>query len=178
MEGREVICDYSKFDFSQFFASIVETLNCMFLWNLEVGIYKRKQESKKTRKMERKQELDQESDQEKKKIFPFFLLAFLVERVFSFFFFLFSWTLSWSNSYFLDFLFSFINSHPRTAHFQVIKDRSVLTDKEKELTSKYKDGGEQMPYPTHWGGYRVVPRYYTTLNGIYIVPDRWWYCKL
>ena len=28
----------------------------------EVGIYKRKQESKKTRKKERKQELDQESD--------------------------------------------------------------------------------------------------------------------
>ena len=34
----------------------------------EVGIYKRRQESKKTRK----QELDQESDQEKKKLFTFF----------------------------------------------------------------------------------------------------------
>ena len=33
-----------------------------------MGIYKRKQESKKTRKKERKQELDQESDQEKKKV--------------------------------------------------------------------------------------------------------------
>ena len=33
----------------------------------EVGIYKGKQESKKTRK----QELDQESDQEKKKVFSF-----------------------------------------------------------------------------------------------------------
>jgi len=34
----------------------------------ELGIYKRKQESKKARK----QELDQESDQEKKKVFFFF----------------------------------------------------------------------------------------------------------
>ena len=39
----------------------------------EVGIYKRKQESKKTRK----QELDQESDQEKKEVFLFFLVVFL-----------------------------------------------------------------------------------------------------
>ena len=39
----------------------------------EVGIYKRKQESKKTRK----QELDQESDQEKKEVFSFFLGCFL-----------------------------------------------------------------------------------------------------
>ena len=39
----------------------------------EVGIYKRKQESKKTWK----QEVDQESDQEKKKVFPFFLGRFL-----------------------------------------------------------------------------------------------------
>ena len=45
----------------------------------EVGIYKRKQESKKTRKQEldqesdqEKQELDQESDQEKKKKNSFF----------------------------------------------------------------------------------------------------------
>ena len=53
----------------------------------EVGIYKRKQESKKTRK----QELDQESDQETKKVFPFFLgRQFLVEFLFSFFVFLFS----------------------------------------------------------------------------------------
>ena len=43
----------------------------------EVGIYKRKQESKKTRK----QELDQESDQEEKLIF--FLITFLVEFLFS-----------------------------------------------------------------------------------------------
>ena len=67
----------------------------------EVGIYKRTQESKKTRK----QELDQESDQEKKKVVSFFLgriLVFLIELFFSFF---------------LTFLFSFINSHlcsPRT----------------------------------------------------------------
>ena len=48
-----------------------------------VGIYIRKQESKKTRK----QELDQESDQEKKKFFPFFLGRFLGrERVFILFF--------------------------------------------------------------------------------------------
>ena len=38
----------------------------------EVGIYKRKQESKKTRK----QELDQGSDQEKRKVFSFFLDGF------------------------------------------------------------------------------------------------------
>ena len=38
----------------------------------EVGIYKRKQESKKTRK----QEYDQESDREKKKVF--FLVEFLL----------------------------------------------------------------------------------------------------
>ena len=68
-----------------------------------MGIYKRKQESKKTRKQEldqesdqenkkkeRKQELDQESDQEKKKVFSFF-----------------SWSLSWSRACFLSFfLFS------------------------------------------------------------------------
>ena len=47
----------------------------------EVGIYKRKQEIKKTRK----QELDQESDQEKKKVFSFFLDRFL-GRVLVFFF--------------------------------------------------------------------------------------------
>ena len=35
-----------------------------------MGIYKRKQESKKTGK----QELDQESDQEKKKVFLFFFI--------------------------------------------------------------------------------------------------------
>ena len=54
--------------------------------NLEVGIYKRKEESKNTRKQEldqesdkkrRKQELDQESDQEKKKKLFFFLDHFL-----------------------------------------------------------------------------------------------------
>ena len=54
----------------------------------EVGIYKRKQESRKTRK----QVLDQESDQEKKK------------KTFIF---------SWSSSCFFTFLFSFINSHLR-----------------------------------------------------------------
>ena len=49
----------------------------------EVGIYKRKQESKKTRKQEKKQELDQESGQEKSKFFSFFLVAFLVGFLFS-----------------------------------------------------------------------------------------------
>ena len=49
----------------------------------EVGIYKRKQESKKTRK----QELERESDQEKKKVFSFFLGRFL-GRVLVFFLFL------------------------------------------------------------------------------------------
>ena len=56
----------------------------------EAGIYKRKQESKKTRKKEkrnstkkaikktRKQELAQESDQEKRKKKSFFLMTFLV----------------------------------------------------------------------------------------------------
>ena len=41
--------------------------------NSEVGIYKRKQENKKTRK----HTLDQESDQEKKKKLSFFLDRFL-----------------------------------------------------------------------------------------------------
>ena len=41
---------------------------------------------------------------------------------------------------------------------QIIPDRTVLTDKEKELSEKYKEGAETLPYPTHWGGYRVVPR--------------------
>ena len=61
----------------------------------EVGIYKRKQESQKTRtqtrkrsRKTRKQELDQESDQEKKKNFLFFLITcfeFLFSSLFSFF---------------------------------------------------------------------------------------------
>ena len=94
----------------------------------EVGIYKRKQESKKTRKQEldqerikktrkknenknstwkaikkkrKKQELDQGSDHEKRKNFIFFLIAFLVEILFSFFFsFIFF-------SYFLVFFYKF-----------------------------------------------------------------------
>ena len=53
-------------------------------WRAEVGIYKRKQESKKTKKEldkesdqeKRKQELDQKSDQEEKKVFSFFLGRF------------------------------------------------------------------------------------------------------
>ena len=55
----------------------------------EVGIYKRKQESKKKRtrpRKKRKQELDQESDQEKKKDFSFFLgrvLVFFLVTLFS-----------------------------------------------------------------------------------------------
>ena len=60
-----------------------------FMVNPGVGIYKRKQESKKTRKKELDQESDQEkrkqgrkqeleaSDQEKKKVFSFFLGRFL-----------------------------------------------------------------------------------------------------
>ena len=72
-----------------------------------MGIYKRKQESKKTRK---KRELDQESDQEKKKTrkktrtsFSFFLGRFLV--------FLIAFLVEFLFSCFLTFLFSFINSH-------------------------------------------------------------------
>jgi len=41
---------------------------------------------------------------------------------------------------------------------KVIKDRTVLTDKESELTKKHADGSEPLPFPTHWGGYRVIPR--------------------
>jgi len=41
---------------------------------------------------------------------------------------------------------------------KVIRDRSVLTDRDKELTARYKaeEGGEEVPKPS-WGGYRVVP---------------------
>ena len=46
---------------------------------IEVGIHKRKQESKKTRKLD----FHQEKDKEKKIVF---LAAFLVESVFSYFF--------------------------------------------------------------------------------------------
>ena len=56
---------------------------CMTCKSPEVGIYKRKQENKKTRK---KTKLDQGSDQEKEKVFSFllgrervFLIAFLFE---------------------------------------------------------------------------------------------------
>ena len=74
----------------------------IFAPHTEVGIYKRKQVSKKTRtrprkrsrKQERKQELDQESDQENKEK-NFFFLIYVEVFV----------------SYFLTFLFSFINSH-------------------------------------------------------------------
>ncbi|XP_023349556.1 pyridoxine/pyridoxamine 5'-phosphate oxidase isoform X2 [Eurytemora carolleeae] len=38
---------------------------------------------------------------------------------------------------------------------KVIKNRSVLTEKEEELTKKYSDGETKLPYPEHWGGYRV-----------------------
>jgi pyridoxamine 5'-phosphate oxidase len=40
---------------------------------------------------------------------------------------------------------------------KVIDDRSVLTEKEQELTQKYADGETPLPHPTHWGGYRVEP---------------------
>ena len=41
---------------------------------------------------------------------------------------------------------------------KVIRDRSVLTDKDRQLTARYTgvEGGEQVPKP-NWGGYRVVP---------------------
>ena len=92
-------------------------------WHPEVGIYKRKQESKKTRK----QVLDQESDQEKKKVFSFFLgrflcrvlvflIVILVEFLFSFFLDRFlGRVLFFFFSCFLTFLFTFINSHLRFA---------------------------------------------------------------
>jgi len=42
---------------------------------------------------------------------------------------------------------------------KVIPGRSVLTDKEKELSDKYKvESEEALPHPTHWGGYRVRPQ--------------------
>ena len=53
----------------------------------EIGIYKRKQESKKTRTRPRKRRRQKDKT------------------------FFFSWSLSWSSSCFLTFLFSFINSH-------------------------------------------------------------------
>ena len=70
-----------------------------------MGIYKRKQESKKTRKKEKrtrprkrpsKKELDQESDPDH---------TFLFSWPFSFFFFFFTWSLSWSSSFFIVFYF-------------------------------------------------------------------------
>lgn len=41
---------------------------------------------------------------------------------------------------------------------KVIRDRSVLTDKDRQLTARYtgEEGEEQVPKP-NWGGYRVVP---------------------
>ena len=60
----------------------------------EVGIYERKQESKK-----------------KKKDFLFFLVAFLVESVFSFLFSFFSLSLSWSRGCFLVFFYIFLPQH-------------------------------------------------------------------
>ena len=61
----------------------ISSIVCITL-SSEVGIYKRKQKSKKTRIKERKEELDRECVK-KKKVF-----------------FLFSWSLSWSSSCFLD----------------------------------------------------------------------------
>ena len=65
-----------------------------------MGIYKRKQEGKKTRKHAFDQENDQEKkkkeDQEKKKKLYFFLDRFVVKSLFSFLF-----------SYFLVFLYKF-----------------------------------------------------------------------
>lgn len=41
---------------------------------------------------------------------------------------------------------------------KVIPDRTVLTEKEAELSTKHQEKEEPLPFPTHWGGYRVVPR--------------------
>ena len=100
-----------------------------FLLYPEVGIYNRKQESKKTRKKELDQESDPENKKKRKKIrsrprklprkeenFLFFLFVFLVESVFSwplsFFlervlFFLDDCVHSWTNACFLTFFFFF-----------------------------------------------------------------------
>ena len=40
---------------------------------------------------------------------------------------------------------------------KVVKDRSVLTDRERELKTKYEDGKVPMERPECWGGFRVVP---------------------
>ena len=92
------------------------TVGIYLLSSPEVVIYKRKQESKKTRKKGRKQELIQESDQEKKNLFSFFLGRFLGRERVSFPFFLFSWSLSWSSSCFL----VFFNKFPPQVFFNCI----------------------------------------------------------
>ena len=78
--------------------------------NTEVGIYKRKQESKKKRTRPRKQSRKQENDQEKKKNL-FSLIIFLVEFLLS---------------CFLTFLFSFINSHLCDVVFLFMLNNQVL----------------------------------------------------
>ena len=101
---------------ASFSRSVLHMINVCTIWyNItrvqpEMGIYKRKQESKKTRK----KELDQESDQatkKKEKNFLFFLIIFLVEFLLSFLFsFFLGRVLFFFFSCFLTFLFSFINS--------------------------------------------------------------------
>ena len=90
----------------------VEVWAGLLFLTCEVGIYKRKQESKKTgNKIQ--QELDQESDQEKKKAVPFFLGRFLGrDRVFFLYFICFSWLLSWSKAFFSSFLVFFYKFPP------------------------------------------------------------------
>ena len=73
------------------------------------------QESKKTRKKERKHVLDQESVQEKKKKLSFFLIGFFVE-----------------------FFFSFINSHLRFPSGDVLVNENIFVD-EKAICNKLAD---------------------------------------
>ena len=76
----------------------------------ELGIYRRKQENKKTRKTRNKEKhknLTKKAIKKKRFFFPFFLGRFLVRGLVFVLFFLFSW----SSSCFLTFLFSFISFH-------------------------------------------------------------------
>ena len=80
--GSRYVYRISKFVILTFFNAYSHPANCTRILSSEVGIYKRKQENKKTRfrprkqsrKKERKHALDQESDQEKRKLSSFFFL--------------------------------------------------------------------------------------------------------
>ena len=80
---RDFVTKVERFPQTSSLASLLTLALMLRHWDPEVGIYKRKQESKKTRK----KELDQESDQEKTLFF--------------------SWSLSWSSSCFLVFFYKF-----------------------------------------------------------------------